>query len=93
MNKSFTEGYYEYEVIIISDDQNGHLNKVHLKNRLNEMGRNGWRLKAVTSNELGKNTSHVGIGGFGGGTNATIEETILIFERFVIQDTAQLPPM
>lgn len=93
MNVNELEGYYEYDVLSVSDDEYGNLDKVGLKNYLNKMGKQGWRLKAVTSNELGKTARHVGIGGFGGGTNATIEETILIFERFVIQDTVSLPSM
>lgn len=90
--KEFEEGYYEYEVITLQDED-GRVNATKLKQYLNNMGKNGWRLKCVTTNELGKESKALGIGGFGGAVNSTIDETILILERFVYQETASLPPM
>ena len=43
----------------------------------------GWKLHSVITNEIGKNISAVSIGGITGGTNATVDEIILIFERMV----------
>lgn len=90
--KEFEEGYYEYEVVALRDED-GRVDVLKLKKYLNEMGKDGWRLKCVTTNELGKETRSVGIGGFGGGVNSTVEDTVLILERFVYQETATLPPM
>ena len=76
------EGYYEYYVMSIVDDD-GRVNVDKLNQRLNRLGKENWRLKCATTNELGKNVSSGGFGGFSRGTNMTINETILIFERFV----------
>lgn len=50
---------------------------------LNELGLDGWHLVTAYSNELGKNALSGGIGGVMTGVNSTIDENILIFERFV----------
>lgn len=47
--------------------------------QLNKLGREGWHLKCAYTNELGHNTTP----GFSGSTNATIDQNILIFERFI----------
>ena len=51
--------------------------------RLNELGIEGWHLVTAYSNELGKNALSGGVGGAVFGVNSTIDENILIFERFV----------
>lgn len=76
------DGYYEYYVMSLVDED-GRVNVNRLNNRLNQLGKENWRLKCVTTNELGKNIKSGGLGGFSKGTNETINETILIFERFV----------
>ena len=90
--KEFKEGYYEYEVIALQDED-GRVNIPKLKDYLNNMGKNGWRVKCVTTNELGRESKSLGIGGFGGAVNSTVDETIIILERFVYQENASLPPM
>lgn len=50
---------------------------------LNELGIDGWHLVTAYSNELGKNALSGGAGGVLLGVNSTIDENILIFERFV----------
>lgn len=72
---------YEYEVEVITDTNTGVLDVSLLKIILNKYALDGWRLKAVLSNEIGKVSSSLGIAGISAGTNATIEETVLIFER------------
>ena len=81
-------GYYEYSVTSLTDE-NGCVNIKKINDYLNEMGKQGWRLKCVTTNELGKEYRGVGFGGASTNINSTIEETILIFERFV----EMLPPI
>lgn len=75
--------YYEYMSLTYIDDRNGGLDVNEMITQLNEYSLLGWRLKTSITNELGKNSSGVGIGGFSSSTNATIEETILILERKV----------
>lgn len=87
------EGYYEYEVIALTDDDGGRIDPVELKECMNELGRGGWRLKCVATNEIGKTSRSIGIGGASGGVNATIEDTVLIFERFVYLDHVELPSL
>ena len=50
---------------------------------MTEYAMEGWKLHSVITNEIGKNISAVRIGGITGGTNATVDEIILIFERMV----------
>lgn len=74
---------YEYEIESITDSATGYINKGELKELLTRYASKGWRLKFALTNELGINKSSVGYGGFAAGTNATIDETLLIFERKV----------
>ena len=74
---------YEYEVEVITDTDTGQLNVSFLKAILNKYASDGWRLRSVLSNEIGKIASSIGIAGISAGTNATIEQTVLIFERRV----------
>ena len=76
-------GYYEYMVINVFDSNDGSCNINTLTTKLNELGRQGWHLKCSYANEMGKNSSSAGVGSFSAGTNATIEQNILIFERFI----------
>lgn len=50
---------------------------------MTEYAMEGWKLHSVITNEIGKNISAVSIGGITGGTNTTVDEIILIFERMV----------
>ena len=77
------DGYYEYKVISLSDDNSGGINSSTIQNNLNNLGLDGWHLRCAYTNELGKNSNSSGYGGFSTSTNATIDQNILIFERFV----------
>ncbi len=76
-------GYYEYKILNICDDKNGNVNISEIYEKLNYLGRRGWQLKCAFSNELGKNSSSVGFGGISGGVNVTVEQNVLILERFI----------
>ena len=82
-------GYYEYRVISLLDEkgffnsQSGRVDVETMTHTLNELGLDGWHLITAYSNELGKNAFALGIGGAASGINSTIDENILIFERFV----------
>lgn len=70
---------YEYDVVVIRDKSTGEIDTSALCYELKRRGQEGWRLVNTFTNELGVNSAS--IAGFG--SNATIEETILIFERCV----------
>ena len=83
------EGYYEYKVVSLCDEgglfnkNSGKINVVAMSEKLNSLGLEGWRLVTAYSNELGKNALSGGAGGALFGVNSTVDENILIFERFV----------
>jgi len=84
LKKSGAAGYYEYKAISMVDNhffssRSGRADIAYMNEILNELGLEGWRLVTAYTNELGKNA--VSAGGFG--VNSTMDENILIFERFV----------
>lgn len=83
LRTSGLDGYWEYKVLSLVDEDSGLIDSTLLEHTLNEMGLDGWHLKCAYTNELGQNTSSSGIGGFSTGTNATIDQNILILERYV----------
>ena len=78
LRASGAEGYYEYTVKSLVDE-GGRTNTQKMMDTLNQMGLAGWKLVSSHTNELGKNALMVA----GFGINATADETVLIFERFV----------
>ena len=70
---------YEYDVVTITDKSTGAMDIASLQNVLSERGKLGWRLVNSFTNEIGVNSSSFA----GYGTNATIDQTILIFERCI----------
>lgn len=81
LKKNGIEEYYEYTSLEIIDDDDGRVDVEYMISQINELALEGWKLISAFANELGKNTSSVGIYGFASGKNATIEQNILIFER------------
>ena len=83
------DGYYEYKVVSLLDvgglfnSNSGRVNTEAMTQTLNELGIDGWRLVTAYSNELGKNALSGGAGGILLGVNSTVDENILVFERFV----------
>lgn len=72
---------YEYKVEVIQDLENGSSNQTTIISTINQYAKNGWRLHSIYTNEIGKISQPKP---FGISTiNATIEETVLIFERIV----------
>lgn len=75
------DGYYQYRVLSLCDDGGffnsnaGRVNTAYMMQVLNSLGLEGWHLVTAYTNELGKNSI--------AGLNSTIDENILIFERFV----------
>lgn len=75
---------YEYVVEVINDlgGLNGGTDLAALNRVLQKRSAEGYRLVSTHTNELGKNS----VSFSGVGTNATLDETILIFEREARQD-------
>lgn len=71
-------GYYEYKAISVVDNR-GVVDVAQLTEKLNKLGLEGWKLQCAYSNEVGKNALSIG----GVGNNSTVDQNILIFERFV----------
>lgn len=74
---------YEYDVVTITDKSTGAMDVVSLRKVLSEHGKLGWRLVNSFTNEIGVNRSSTSFAGYSSGTNATIDQTILIFERCI----------
>lgn len=73
-------GYWEYKVFSIEDGfLTGGVKLAEIASLLNSMASMGWRLKIAYTNEVGKNAAMVS----GLGANATVDQNVLIFERFV----------
>ncbi len=75
--------YYEYTALTICDNSKGYTDVDLMVEKMNELALNGWRLVTAFTNELGKNSFSGGFGGISSGTNSTIEQNILLFERRV----------
>lgn len=83
------DGYWEYKAISLLDQgglfsaDSGRVNTVKMTSLLNDMGLDGWHLVTAYSNELGKNAFSGGMGGTMLGVNSTVDENVLIFERWI----------
>lgn len=71
---------YEYSVRAIADEASGSVDIAMLQKTLNMMAEEGWRLKSMLTDELGKQIP-TGTGSYSYGTQATIEQVVLVFER------------
>lgn len=74
---------YEYKVIVINNLADGQINQAQMQITLDEWSEKGWRLHSVFNNELGKTSSAMSIGILGTSVNATIDQTVVIFERCI----------
>ena len=74
---------YEYETIVINDNSDGTVNTKQIQDTLLEYSKAGWRLHSIFTNEIGKSTVSAFIGFIGSNVNATIDQTIIIFERCI----------
>ena len=71
--------FYEYDYIVVPNKADGSTNKEYIKEIITNHAMQGWRLITMYSNEIGKNAITVG----GVGTNITISEDVLVFERCI----------
>lgn len=75
--------YYEYDYVVVPNMSDGSTNKEQIEEVISSHAMQGWRLVTMYSNELGKNSMGVSVGGIGGGTNATMCEDVMVFERCI----------
>ena len=74
---------FEYKLIVINDLLSGVIDERAIQDTLSEWSKKGWRLHTMFSSEIGKISTGISMAGFGSITNATIDQTVLIFERCI----------
>lgn len=74
---------YEYKVEIITDNSDGTISDSQIQGLLSQYSLQGWKLHSMVVNEVGKSATSTMIGFLGLNVNATIDQTILIFERCI----------
>ena len=72
----------EYAVETVRDRDNGGADESALNDVLSMYGEKGWQLKFCFTDEVGVESHSATVAGYTTGTNATINEIVLIFERF-----------
>lgn len=74
---------YEYETVVINDLSSGEADSDTIQKTLSEYSEEGWRLHSIFTNEIGKSSATAIVSFLGMSINATIDQTILIFERCI----------
>lgn len=74
---------FEYQTVIVNNLETGEINQIEFQKVLETWSQKGWRLHSVFNNELGKTSSSIAVGFIGSNVNATIDQTVLIFERCI----------
>lgn len=92
MAKIALNDLYEYIVVSVRDNSSGGTDITEIAKVLGKYSQEGWRLVNTFTNELGVNSSSVSFGGISAGTNATIDQTIMIFERCIKRYTREYKP-
>ena len=77
---------YEYAIETVVDTQTGTCNEYTIQDILSRYASNGWRLHSIFTNEIGKTSNTVGYAGISGGINATVDQTVMVFERCIKPD-------
>ncbi len=75
--------FYEYDFLVVPNMSDGSTNKERIQEVIVSHAMQGWRLVTMYSNELGKNSMGVAVAGVGGGTNTTMCEDVMVFERCI----------
>lgn len=71
---------FEYAVESIVDN-GGATNTRQMAALINSYAKQGWHVKTIFTNELGHNASSVSVGMVGSGTNYTVDEVVIVFEK------------
>ena len=74
---------YQYEVVVVNNFSDGQFDGGQIQSELAAHAKQGWRLHSVFNNEIGKTSTAVAIGFVGTSVNATIDQTVIIFERCI----------
>lgn len=77
--KTLPSTRYEYDIETIRDLQHGETNIPFLLDIIQKRAKDGWCVKNIFANELGKNAFSV----MNVGVNSTISEIIVLFERII----------
>lgn len=72
---------YEYDLVVINDLKTGEIDDDAIRETLFSHANEGWRLAHAFTNEIGKTAATIGFIGVYSQINATIDSTVLIFER------------
>lgn len=80
--KQQVNGRYEYAVESVVDN-GGATNVRRMSELINSYARQGWHVKTIFTNELGHNATSVSVGMVGSGTNYTVDEVVIVFEKCV----------
>lgn len=75
--------FYEYRVVVVNNLENGAFDQNGVQKTLSEWSGAGWKLHSIFNNELGKTSSSMAVPFMGVSVNATIDQTVLIFERCI----------
>ncbi len=73
----------EYKVEVITNNSDGTISDSQIQGLLSQYALQGWKLHSFVVNEVGKSATSTMVGFLRSNVNATIEQTILIFERCV----------
>ena len=74
---------YEYCTCVVYDKDSGSADIDQINACIKRYAEDRWRVHSIFTNEIGKTSSSSGYGGISSGTNATIDQTIILFERVV----------
>lgn len=74
---------YQYKTVVLNDLPTGEIDSNALQMTLTQYAFDGWKLHSVFTNEIGKCATAIFVGFLGSSVNATIDQTILIFERCI----------
>lgn len=80
-NELVASNYMNYDVDVINDTSSGEVNEMALKKSLSQHSKNGWKVKSITTNELGKSEKGGTIGSISASINATRSQIVIIYER------------
>jgi len=80
-NEIVASNYMNYDVDVINDTSSGEVNEIALKRSLSQHSKNGWKVKSITTNELGKTEKGGTIGSISASINTTRSQIVIIYER------------
>lgn len=81
LNNQKKQRLYEYTVLSVRDTNSGSTDITKLENTINEYASQGWRVHHMFTNELGVNSTPIGLSA---SVNSTIDEVVVVFERLKI---------